>query len=94
MFGWDASAAVQNSIRRPEKGFSTASVKSRHSGAHRSLPDYCHWQCQSWSALRGSAHCRTHAPRQTALFDHLVGADEYRGRNGEAERFGSLHVDH
>src|SRR6476620_8448812 len=27
-------------------------------------------------------------------FDHLVGAEEYRGRHGEAEGFSSLHVDH
>src|SRR5882672_2268102 len=27
------------------------------------------------------------------LFDHLVSADKNRGRYGEAERFGSLHVD-
>jgi hypothetical protein len=29
-----------------------------------------------------------------ASFDHLVGANEYRGRHGKAERSGSLHVDH
>jgi hypothetical protein len=29
-----------------------------------------------------------------ALFDHLVGADEHREGYGEAQRFGSLHVDH
>ena len=28
------------------------------------------------------------------LFDHLVGAGEQRGRHGEAERLGSLEVDH
>jgi hypothetical protein len=28
------------------------------------------------------------------LFDHLVGAQQQRGRHGEAERFGRLHVDH
>ena len=27
-------------------------------------------------------------------FDRLVGTDELRGRHGEAERLGSLHVDH
>jgi hypothetical protein len=36
----------------------------------------------------------THAPQQIAkLFDHLGSADEQRGGDGEAERFGSLHVD-
>ena len=29
-----------------------------------------------------------------ALFDHLVCAEEYRGWHGQAERFGSLNVDH
>src|SRR5471032_1897460 len=29
-----------------------------------------------------------------ASFDRLVGANEQRGRHGEAERFGSLHIDH
>ena len=31
---------------------------------------------------------------KASLFDHRVGADKKRGRHGEAERFGSLHVDH
>src|SRR5882757_5452192 len=37
-----------------------------------------------------SANSRHSPPRS---FDNLVGADEQRGRHGEAERFGSLHVD-
>jgi hypothetical protein len=40
-------------------------------------------------------HHWTHASQQTAsLLDHLVGADEQRGRHREAGRFGSFHVDH
>ena len=36
----------------------------------------------------------TYAVRQkTFLFDHLVGDDEQRWRNGEAKRFGSLEID-
>ncbi len=48
---------------------------SRNNGHHpseRSLPK--------------SAHEQTHAPQQkTALFDHIVGLGEQRGRHGEAE---------
>ena len=28
-----------------------------------------------------------------ASFDHLIGADEQRGRHGEAERLGGLEID-
>jgi hypothetical protein len=40
-----------------------------------------------------SGHIRTHAAQQI-LFNHLISSKEQRGRHGEAERFGSLHVDH
>ena len=37
----------------------------------------------------------TDAPQQSAsLFDHRVGAGEYRRRNGEAEYLGGLEIDH
>ena len=37
---------------------------------------------------------QTHAPQQTAhSLDHLVGAAEQRDWEGEAERFGGVHVD-
>src|SRR3712207_2774486 len=31
--------------------------------------------------------------RSTASFDHLIGAGEQRGRDRQAERFGSLEID-
>ena len=38
---------------------------------------------------------RTHAVQQfRPLLDHLVGAGEQRGRDGNSERFGSLEIDH
>jgi len=46
------------------------------------------------AGIRKPSHHRTHAPQQTALFDHLVRPDEQGGRHCEAERFGSFHVDH
>src|SRR5438270_398817 len=38
---------------------------------------------------------QTHAPQQaSSLFDHLIGTDKHRRRDGDAKRPGSLYVNH
>jgi hypothetical protein len=44
-----------------------------------------------WAGWSGSCHNQTHAPQQTS-FDHLVGSDNHRWWDCEAERLRSLQI--
>jgi hypothetical protein len=48
--------------------------------------------CMPISATKSATNGLMHRSKK-ALFDHLVGASKYRGRNLEAERLGCLEVD-
>ena len=65
--------------------------QSRHFDVRRSLPVYPDERTiPEPVGMSQTCHFRTHAPQQASLFDHLIGVNEERRGDGEAEALGSL----